>query len=471
MKVMFVYHNQVEEGFMPQSIAVLGGMMRDHGIKAKLFDTTLYRDKNSPFVKSDREVREDQSKGGFIKVEGFNPKREVVDLKNKFYEEARKYEPDLIAATSTSFEFNSLTNFLLPAKRDLEIPVVIGGSHATVVPYEVIQNSAVDYVCVGEGERPLLDLVERLRDGRDTSTIPNMVVQRDGKIITNPRYPILQMDETPDPDWDLVGEIHRIRPFEGELKKYGFFEMSRGCPFKCSYCINSALHEMEAPGKLQPGSYRFFTQEEIIKRMVGKKEKYGYNHIHFIDENLTVMPRETLEGIAEDFVQNIGVGFFTQSRPERLIGKSNKAKILAEMGCEMVAMGMESGNEDLRRDVLNRPMKEGIIEQAVEALRDEGIKIAAYYIIGFPGETKEMIEETIALHKRVRPDRFSVRFLHPFPGTKIREYCISEGFMPENYDTEPQDLSFFTDPFLDLPSPPHPSREELIELQKEFKDY
>lgn len=468
MKVMFVYHNQVEDGFMPQAIGILGGMMRDNGIDTRLFDTTLYRDKGSHFIETDRKLREDQANGGYKKIKGFNPTREIVDLKEKFYEEVEKYRPDLIAATSTSFEFKSLTDFILPAKTAFGIPVIVGGSHATVAPFEAIRNPAVDYVCVGEGERPLLGLVRKLEANVDTYNIPNLVVERNGKVITNPRAPILLMDQTPDADWDLLGEIHRIRPFEGKLKNYGWFEMSRGCPHRCSYCINSALHDMKAPGEIQPGHYRFFSQDEIINRMVAKKKKYGYNHVQLIDENLTVMSQDRLEKVAEAFKENIGVGFFTQSRPENFTGKSKKAKIMAKMGCEMIAMGMESGNEELRRNVLNRPMKNGVIEEAADSLRDVGIKIAAYYIMGFPGETREMIKDTIALHKRVRPDRFSVRFLHPFPGTKIREVCINKGYLPKNFESGNLDASFFKDPILDLPSPPHPSKEELMELRQEL---
>ncbi|MFH0712183.1 MAG: radical SAM protein [archaeon] len=469
MKVIFVYHNRVEGGFMPISIATLGGALKRNGIEAKVFDTTFYRDKNSPFLEDDIDIRQGK-KGGYKKVAGYDHTRETVDLTEKFHEEVEKYKPDLIAATSTSFEFHSLTDFILPTKRKLGIPVIIGGSHATVVPYEAIQNPAIDYVCVGEGERPLLELVKRLETNQDTSNIPNLVTKtNNGKIITNSRYPILHMDETPDPDWSLLSEKHRIRPFEGKIENYGFFEWSRGCPHKCSYCINSALHKMKAPGDIQPGNYRFFSPEENIRRMMGKKQEPGFTHIQLIDENVTAMPRKDFEKFAELYKGNIGVGFFTQSRPENLIGESGKAKILAEMGCKMVAMGMESGNADLRKNVLNRPMRDGVIEEAVEAIRREGMKVAAYYMIGFPSETEEMIKETIALHKRVQPDRFSVRFLHPFPGTEIRELCIKKGYIDKDHEFKDQGVNFFRAPVLDLPSPPHPSRERLIELRQEFE--
>jgi anaerobic magnesium-protoporphyrin IX monomethyl ester cyclase len=475
MKVMFVYHNRVEDGRIPQSIAILGGLMKENGIEAKVFDTTFYRDKDSPFVQTDREDRENQAKGGYVKIEGFDQTREVVDLKAKFYEEVEKYRPDLIAATSTSFEFNSLTNLILPAKQEFGVPVIIGGSHATAAPYATIQNPAIDYVCRGEGERPLLELVKRLENKQDTLTVPNLVTKSlEGKIITNPRYSLFAtLDQTPEADWSLFDTRHLTRPFEGELKTYGFFEMSRGCPHACSYCLNNVLKQMDAdaPGDVKPGRYRFFSPEEIIGRMVKKKEEYGYDHVQLIDENMAALPTKKLEELAEMYKEKIGVGFFTQSRPEPFVGNSKKAKIMAEMGCKMIGMGMESGNAELRKTVLNRPMRDGVVEEAVENLKKEGIMTAAYYIIGFPGETEEMIQETIDLHRRVKPERFSVRFLYPFPGTEIRDLCIEKGFFDEDQESSKLDASYFREPVLNLPSPPHPTKERLIELKKEFEDY
>ena len=475
MKVMFVYHNRVEGGFMPPSLAILGGQMKENGIETKLFDTTFYRDKNSPFVQTDREDREDQKRGGFIPIPGFGHTREVVDLKNKFYDAVEKYKPDLIAATSTSFEFSSLADFILPVKKELGIPTIIGGIHATVEPYSTIQNPAFDYVCRGEGEKSLLELVRRLERNESTLDIPNLVTRGPGgEIITNLRYPLsATLDDTPEADWGLFDPMHRTRPFEGELKNYGFFEMSRRCPHACSYCANNALKKMdaEAPGDVKPGTYRFFSPKEIVRRMAKKKEEFGFNHIHFIDENMAALPKSKLKEFAELYKKNVDVGFFTQSRPEPFTGKSEKAKIMAEMGCKMIGMGMESGNAELRRTVLNRPMRDGVIEEGVANLRKEGIKVAAYYVVGFPGETEEMIQETIELHQRVQPDRFSVRFLYPYPGTEIRNLCIREGFFDKDQESTNLDSSYFRNPVLNLPSPPHPTRERLIELKKEFEDY
>ena len=254
--------------------------------------------------------------------------------------------------------------------------------------------------------------------------------------------------------------------------KYGWFETSRGCPFNCSYCVNAKLHKIKREGGIMhPGTYRFFSPEEIVKRMKNKKDQYGYNHIQLIDENMPNMPVSNLEHLAKLFKNQIGVGFFTQARPECFVKTPEKAEIMAEMGCKMVGLGVESGNYELRKNILHRPMKDGIVEKAVENLKKAGIMVATYYIIGFPTETEEMIRQTIDLHRRINPDRFSVRFLHPFPGTPIREFCVKNKYIAEDYEDLIQDASFFSNPVLNLPSPLHPTKERLIELRKEFENY
>ncbi len=466
-KVLFIFHNPFEDGYMPLAVASLSGMMKAHGISTALFDTTFWRDVNQVNLHENRLVRE--KLGGYKKVAGYNPQREIVDVKARFRELVEQFRPNLIAATSTSHEFNSLMEFVLPVKKDYGIPVIVGGSHPTSCPEKVIAKEGVDMICLGEGEEPLLQLVKRMEAGEDYSNIPSLWVKKEGIVIRNaikPQYH--NLDVLPEPDWDLFDIRHRIRPFEGELKRYGFFEVSRGCPFNCSYCLNSRLHQLTTSDGKPFTSYRFYTPKEVIRRMKKYKDKYDYNHVQFVDENMANLPVEKLRELAERYKQEIGVGFFTQCRPEAFVNNPEKATIMAEMGCRMVGIGVESGNMELCRTILNRPMREGVVEEAVKILKKAGIMVAAYYIIGFPTETKEMILQTLEVHKKIRPHRHSVRFLHPYPGTPIRDLVVKMGYLREDFEEQEHPDSYFTEPILDLPSPPHPNKEELKQLRDMF---
>lgn len=469
VRVLFVYHNELEEGFMPASIAVLSGVMKKLNIETKLFDTSFWRDKNSELIENDRQVRE--RTGEFKKVPGFNPEREVVDVKEKFMKVLEEFMPDLIAATSTSYEFNSLINFILPAKKKFDIPLIIGGSHATVYPEKAISKEGVDMICIGEGERALAELVKRIEQKKDFTDIPNLWIKIfNGMVIKNKVGIPIEMDDLPEPDWDIFDERQRIRPFEGELRRYGFFEISRGCPYSCSYCINAKLHNIYEEAGINSKIYRFYSPEKIIQIIKKYKEKYGFNHIQFVDENLSVMPIESLRKLADLYSKEIGIGFFAMARPESFVAEPEKAKLFSKMGCRMIALGAESGNEELKKSILNRPMKNETLIKATEILRKEGIMISLYNIIGFPTETKEMIFDTIRLNRQIKPDRYSVRFLVPYPGTAIREYCIKENYIEEDYE-EKRNVSFLIEPILNLPSPPHPTKQELMEIKQNWKNY
>jgi anaerobic magnesium-protoporphyrin IX monomethyl ester cyclase len=467
-KVLFVFHNQFEDGYLPLALASLAGMMKQHGVATALFDTTFWRDISHQHLHENRHIRE--KLGSYTKVAGYNPSREVVDIKAKFREMVEEFKPDLIAATSTSHEFNSMMDFIVPLKEQYNIPVAVGGSHPTSCPEKAIARNGVDFICKGEGEEPLLQLVQALQKGEEPTNIPSLwIKKKNGEIEKNairPQYD--NLDVLPEADWELFDERHRIRPFEGELKKYGFFESSRGCPYNCSYCLNSKLHTLITNAGKKFTAYRFHTPKEIVRRMKKYKEQYGFNHVQFIDENMANLPVEVLRELAVLYKRDINVGYFTQCRPEAFVNNPEKAKIMAEMGCKMVGIGVESANMELCRTILNRPQQAGVVEKAVKILKDAGIMIAAYYIIGFPTETKEMIWETIELHRRLKPHRFSVRFLHPYPGTMIRDTVVRMGFLSDDFEENEEPDSYFSEPILKLPSPPHPTNDELRELRNQF---
>jgi radical SAM superfamily enzyme YgiQ (UPF0313 family) len=218
--------------------------------------------------------------------------------------------------------------------------------------------------------------------------------------------------------------------------------------------------------KIKHSVYRYHSPKEIVRVIKKYKKKYKFNHIQFIDENISTMPLKVLEELSKLYKKEVNVGFFCMARPEPIVAEPRKAKLLADMGCVMVALGAESGNEELKKRILNRPMKNEILIKASKLLRDEGILISLYNIIGFPEETKDMIFDTIKLNKIIQPDRYSVRFLVPYQGTPIRDYCFKKGYLKDD-----KKFSFLIEPTLNLPSPPHPTKSELIYIKENFGRY
>lgn len=477
-KVLFVYHNDLEDGFIHPALAILGGQMEAHGINHRLYDTSFKRDRNSPLNESVREIRE---RLGEEKAAGYKPTRDIVDLVEDFRETVADFQPDLIALSSTSYDFNAATGFILPAKKEFGIPVVVGGPHAMVAPERAIANPAIDVVCYGEGENPLLELIQKINTGDDVTGIRSMWFKdpENGRVYKNPKAKgIENLDSLPLPDWGMFDERHIVRPWMGQERRQGYIEISRGCPFKCSYCIQPTLHDIPAEGgKKDTSNYIFHKDAEaIVTRIKQLQDAYGFDHMQLIDENMPTMPIADLEILADKWNQELNqpdrpISFFTMSRPEYLAkrwpatdsdpkgwlrgGKGNstgKAELLAAMGCSAVAMGAESGNEWFRTNVLNRPMEQGVLEAGSEVLMSNGIHVSLYNIVGFPFETREMMFDTIDQLWRIKPDRFSVRHLTPYPGTPIRTTSEMYGFIDPKYEDKPGGAkSFLHEPVLDLP--------------------
>jgi hypothetical protein len=437
------------------------------------------RDKNSPLNESVREIRE---RLGEEKAAGYSPTRSIVDLVEDFRQTVEEFRPDLIALSSTSYDFNAATSFILPVKKEFGIPVVVGGPHAMVAPERAIANPAIDVVCYGEGEDPLLELIQKINTGDNVTGIRSMWFKdpNSGKIYKNPKAKgIENLDSLPLPDWGMFDERHIVRPWMGQERRQGYIEISRGCPFKCSYCIQPTLHDIPAEGGEKDSHNYIFHKdaEAIVTRIKSLQDMYGFDHMQLIDENMPTMPIEDLEILADKWNQELNqpdrpISFFTMSRPEYLAirwpatskgdkkswlrgGKGNstgKAELLAAMGCSAVAMGAESGNEWFRSQVLNRPMEQGILEAGSEVLMRNGIHVSLYNIVGFPFETREMMFDTIEQLWRIKPDRFSVRHLTPYPGTPIRTTSEIYGFIDPFYEDEPGGAkSFLHEPVLNLP--------------------
>jgi len=477
-KVLFVYHNDLEDGFIHPALAILGGQMEANGINHMLYDTSFKRDINSPLKESVRELRE---RIGEEKAADYTPTRKLVDLAEDFRQTVEEFRPDLIALSSTSYDFNAATAFILPAKKEFGIPVIVGGPHAMVAPERAIANPAIDVACVGEGEVPLLELIQRINTGDNVVGINSLWFKDPDSeaIYKNPKSPgIESLDSLPLPDWGMFDKRHIERPWMGKARRQGYIEISRGCPFKCSYCIQPTLHDIPSVGAVKDSSNYIFHKdaEAIVTRIKKLQDTYNFDHMQLIDENMPTMPLKDLEELAGIWNQELNkpdrpISFFTMSRPEYLAnkwpaanddagswlrgGKGNstgKAELLASMGCSAVAMGAESGNEWFRTNVLNRPMQKGILEAGSEVLMSNGIHVSLYNIVGFPFETREMMFDTIDQLWRIKPDRFSVRHLTPYPGTPIRTTSELHEFIDPLYeDKKGGAKSFLHEPVLNLP--------------------
>jgi anaerobic magnesium-protoporphyrin IX monomethyl ester cyclase len=335
----------------------------------------------------------------------------------------REESPDLLGFSSTTHMFRHVSRWAGWLREDVGTMTVCGGVHPTIAPGEVVETPGIDIACLGEAERPLVELCDRLEEGSDYTGIPGMWVRRGGDVVRNAPGPLVtDLDSLPFPD----REIFDPALFCAEQRPRGTLMASRGCPFDCTYCSNHAQKSVYP----NPDCYvRFRSPEKVveeIERMLA--DDGGIEFIRFDDDILTT-DREWLRRLSVLYRARVGVPFICNSRVNFMDRRT--AGLLAGMGCRVVCMGIESGNGWLRESVLNRRMSNMQITDAFAAAREAGMKTVSTNMVGLPCEDTSMVLDTIRLNGACRPDTIQVSTFIPYPGTKLLEVCEERRLLAE----------------------------------------
>ncbi len=385
MKILFIYPNINKEKTIQIGIASLLGTIKEAGHESVLFDLT-FKDN----------MKAGQELAGMLQDGSFG----------------------LVACSARSTEW-AFSRELLQAVPE-GIPVIVGGPHATVAPEEVMAEPRVDMLCRGEGEAPLKDLLEKLSNGDAPHNAPGLWVRtKTGEIKKNEIAPLQDLDELAMPLWDQFDDRHLdIDNMYGKARRVGAFELSRGCPFNCSFCINHTVQRITS-GK---GAYhREKSPERCIEEIVRHKDRYNLDYIYFVDETFLVN-RKRLEEFCALYKQRVGLPFCFMSRAELV--DDEKLGIIAGAGGHAIGIGIESGNESLRKSILNRHMPDEKIIEAFACAKSHDLKTLSFNMIGLPYETEEDILLTLELNRRVKPDIVQVTIFYPLPGTDLMDYCV-----------------------------------------------
>ncbi len=338
-----------------------------------------------------------------------------------FLDEIHNASPGLVAFSATTNQFPFVSRFAAFIKQETpSVPVICGGAHATLAPERVIEDEAVDMLCVGEGEFALLELVDRLERGDDVTNIRNLWFKRDGQVIRNPSRPLIQdFDELPFPDRELFG-FHDILKANG-----GWVDVmaGRGCPYECSYCCNPSLKRtFHGLGKY----VRFRGVENLLAEIRQLTADYQVRVLNFQDDVFTLNRSWTRE-FCDAYARSFSIPFWVNTRVERVLDE-DVVESLAKAGCQGVRIGIESGSETLRREILKRSMSNATILQAFRLLRKHGLQTYTCNMIGIPGETPRMMQETVDFNRQLSPDAFQFSVFYPYPMTQLHDICVENGY-------------------------------------------
>ncbi len=414
MKALLVHHNVLADGYVPMGISVLSSVLKKQGHEVDVFDTFYYKHNDritdvSPLFKS---------------VHDHSSRKDVYEA---YQERLENFDPDLIGFSATENEVPMIKEL---ANRTSDHPYkVLGGAYSTTMPEEAIKIKSLEAICVGEGEEALSELMDALENKKPIENIKNLWIKKSGRVHKNPTRKLIDMNKLPFMDYDFCEPELLSKPFMGKEYITGQIEMTRGCHFACSYCINSYLHE------LSEDSSNFLRKKEpkrIIDELEFLKEKHNLEFLRFGDENFLWQPSESLEEFARLYKERINLPFIMATRPETITEKT--IEILKTIPCKQVSMGIEHGNEKFRKDVLKRTCTDKSITRGFGLLRKAGIRSGAYTMIGFPTETEELIQDTFNLTLKTNPDIAAVYFFRPYPKTPLMDMCIEKDLLIEGLE-------------------------------------
>jgi len=412
MKILFLYPNSYLSTGIPQGIASLSATLKESGHEVVVFDFTFLKTKEHKL-----NTRTNTSilcyKPTSYDLEDLVQKDSVVDINELFCKVIQKFKPDLICLSAMSTSFDEGINLLNNTKHCYDCPVIVGGVHATIAPKDTLVHPVVDYVCVGEGEDVLLEFCEALTAGRDPKRIDNLAYHKNGKSYINKLRPFINLDDLPTPDWGLFDQRHLFRPFNGKIYNGSFYTMSRGCPYNCTYCVNASLKKVQK----ECGKYfRYQSPKKTIKDLAYLKKNFNATWFKFADDSIMGFDYNVLQELKEGLTP-LNIMFGCSVRPETVTRE--KVALLKDMGCVAMSVGIESGNEWLRRNVLNRNMSNEIIKKAINIITDFDIRVSTFNMIGLVNETRDNVFETIRLNKELSVEQCNTYIVYPYPGTPL----------------------------------------------------
>jgi len=331
--------------------------------------------------------------------------------------------PDLVAFSVFTGSYQWALNIANMIKQELDVPVIFGGIHPTSVPERVLNNSCVDFVCMGEGELPLLNIMDRIKEGREISGIENIWHRKDGAVIKNPIRPLISdLDSLGFPDKDLF-----YKNFPRFFQRESYMTMSgRGCPFKCTYCCNDVYIQLfKDKGRF----VRRRSVGHVIEELDRGLGKYNFKRVDFQDDVFATDPN-WLSDFADSYTRHIKRPYTCFLHPQLVTYEI--LKYLKKSGCFWLKMGLQSASEKTRREVLQRFESNEKIKEVGKWCHELRLDFTIDHIFNLPREGKDEQIEAIKLYNELRPSSINTFSLLYFPNTKIVDIARREGILNEN---------------------------------------
>ena len=423
--ILIVQCNRLVSGVQYPGLSSIAAHVKQAGHAFALFDSARYSpvlqqvDCANDFYTPPISLQFKPFANGIVSLPAKLP---LQDLVSDLIRSIEGLHPDVIGFSCFSDDW-SFALFLIRHIHTLypHIPLVVGGVHATINPSQIIKHPQITAVCIGEGERPLVELMDSLAAGSINTTIRNLWFRSGHDIIRTPPRPACSLQErAPYADWEMYDDIHFVYPYEGKLYRRGSVNLSRGCPYACRFCINDFYLRLGYRVRYKPIDF-------AIAELKHLKETYRLEFLRFWDESFLAVPEAYLREFAHYYTLEVNLPFTIETTANTITNE--KAALLVDMGCQSVSIGIETANEDYRRKFLKKNVTNEHINRAFSILARHNIRRVANFMFLLPNQTIKDMYLDIRYCQELHIESPSPRIFYPYLGTGLREYCLEHGLI------------------------------------------
>jgi len=340
----------------------------------------------------------------------FDPSLQITSTEEKNVEILEEFDPDFVGFSVATHRYQWYLKFARLVKKSIpDVKIIFGGPHPTILPEVVAREKCVDYVCVGEGEGPIQDLVK----DPERKDILN--------IYPNPLRPLIQdLDSLPFPDktiWLKYGVG------KDTFKSY-LIIASRGCPFNCCYCFNAVQKSIFADlGKW----VRYRSVDNVIQELKIARRKFPVEFVLFMDDNLG-LNKEWLREFSLKYKKEIDIPYTGNTDP--MVMDAEKLQLLKDSGCRFLMFGIQSGNEYARKEIIGRLSSNEHIRKIAKVCHDIKLPFSLDHLFNVPGmDEPQFLKESALFYKELNPFTINTYRLYLLPKTPVlRMFSLTKEF-------------------------------------------
>jgi len=325
--------------------------------------------------------------------------------------------PDMVGVTSATLTYKPALEIVKTAKEALpNCLIIIGGPHVTVLDEQVLNEAPeADIIVRGEGEQTMLELADLVSrsDLKNLQEVEGITFRKNGEIVRNKDRAFIQnLDDLPHPAY----EHFQLSKYRLSGKMYLPIITSRGCPFQCTFCLASRMC-----GK----RFRTRSPKKVVDELEWLRDEHGADVFAFYDDTFTFDIKRAHEICEEMKNRGFDLPWDCRTRVDRI-----STEVLSKMrdaNCQLIHFGVESGSQKM----LSAMKKGTTVEQneiGIKLAKDAGISVAISVVVGYPGETADMLKQTFDFIRKTGPDYVYVCQAIPYPGTEMYDLLRDLGW-------------------------------------------